>query len=506
MDSGQFAPRPGDRLGRYELLCALAQGGMGTVWLARFTDSRLGIDRLLALKTILAAHSDNAQFRAMFLDEARIAAEISHESVAHIFDIGEDRGILFFVMEYVDGESLRRLHQLVVKGGHAFPLSIALRVCADACAGLHAAHELRSVDGTPREVVHRDISPHNLLVTLRGTVKLIDFGVAKARDRLSAETAFGTFKGKIGYMAPEQARSVHVDRRADIYSIGAVLYELIAGRPVYDSSSGAQLASLHALMTGAPIAPLPASTPSRVQSLVTRALAPAPDDRFATAAELRGAILETMNREGLQCTDADVSGYITQYCSERLQQRKELIDLALNAAASRRNLDAPLSIPLDVLSSSVDVGAQLPTAADAQRPVGAAETALEPLSATHPGKVGAPSGFMRGVVVASAVAVGLVTVTGVLAIRWRSEPAALQGGATPWASVAAPGPAVPAAPVSAASGPVVAQPPSTAQPGVTGATAVDGGARARTSPPAARPTPPRPEHHTASATENDYGF
>ncbi len=178
---GSFTPppttalAPGDRLDRYELLCVLAQGGMGTVWLARITGKH-GFERLIALKTILATYGNDRQFCDMFLDEARIAAQIDHENVARILEIGEDKGVLYHAMELIDGESLRKLYRDVRAVSAPFPLPVALRIAADTCAGLHAVHELHGADGMPLEVVHRDVSPQNILITIRGTIKLIDFG------------------------------------------------------------------------------------------------------------------------------------------------------------------------------------------------------------------------------------------------------------------------------------------------------------------------------------------
>src|SRR4051812_28985141 len=308
---GSFTPppattlSPGDRLDRYELLCVLAQGGMGTVWLPRLS-GKLGFERLVALKTILPAYTHDRVFCDMFLDEARIAAQIDHENVARILEIGEDRGLLYYAMELIDGQSLRKLYRDVRAQGHPFPMGVALRVVADACAGLHATHDLRGDDGTPLEVVHRDVSPQNLLLSIRGTVKLIDFGVAKANARRSEETAAGTLKGKIEYMAPEQARGEALDRRADVYALGAVLYELLGGRPVRDTDEGKQLAALHELMTGAPYAPLPDTIPHLVRVLVDRALARDPNMRFHSAEDLRRALEQAMLATGQDATTDDV--------------------------------------------------------------------------------------------------------------------------------------------------------------------------------------------------------
>ncbi len=338
---------PGDRLDRYELLCVLAQGGMGTVWLARITGKH-GFERLVALKTILPSYSHDEQFGAMFLDEAKIASQIDHENVARILEIGEDGGLLYYAMELIDGESLRKIYRDVRTAGVSFPMGAALRIVADACAGLHATHELVGEDGQPLQVVHRDVSPQNLLVSVRGTTKLIDFGVAKASSRRSEETAAGTLKGKLEYMAPEQARGEPLDRRADVYALGAVLYELLAGRPVRDTADGKQLAALHELMTGVPYAPLPATVPHLVRGIVDRALARDPAMRFATAEELRRALEQAMLATGLGATPDEVAGVLAHFSRERTSKRKDAIERALRAASEGQLKTETLVAPLSV--------------------------------------------------------------------------------------------------------------------------------------------------------------
>jgi len=336
---------PGDRLDRYELLCVLAQGGMGTVWLARITGKH-GFERLVALKTILPTYSHDQQFGAMFLDEAKIAAQIDHENVARILEIGEDGGLLYYAMELIDGESLRKVYRDVRTADVMFPMGVALRIVADACAGLHATHELVGEDGHPLQVVHRDVSPQNLLVTVRGTTKLIDFGVAKAASRRSEETEAGTLKGKLEYMAPEQARGEPLDRRADVYGLGAVLYELLAGRAVRDTGEGRQLAALHELMTGVPYPPLPATVPHLVRDIVDRALSRDPAMRWGTAEELRRALEQAMLATGQAATAEDVASVLSHFSRERTAKRKDAIERAMRAATEGHLNAATLVAPL----------------------------------------------------------------------------------------------------------------------------------------------------------------
>jgi eukaryotic-like serine/threonine-protein kinase len=342
---------PGDRLDRYELLSVLAQGGMGTVWLARLS-GKLGFERLVALKTILPTYSGDRQFCDMFLDEAKLAARIDHENVARILEIGEDSGLLYYAMELIDGESLRKVYRDVRAAKAEFPLGIALRIVADACAGLHATHELRDDAGRPLQVVHRDVSPQNLLVSVRGTTKLIDFGVAKANARSSEETVAGTLKGKLEYMAPEQARGLALDRRADVYALGAVLYELLAGRPVRVTDEGRQLAALHELMTDVPVAPLPESLPLVVRQIVDRAISADASRRFGSAEELRRALEHAMLATGERATTNDVAAMLAHFSGERTAKRKDAIDRALRVAVQGRLDAATIVAPLGAIGGA----------------------------------------------------------------------------------------------------------------------------------------------------------
>src|SRR5580704_10867969 len=194
---------PGARLGRYELLLPIAYGGMARVWSARQHGQR-GFSKLVAIKTILPHLAHSPEFERMFLDEARIAAGVHHPNVTEIYELGEEGHVLYLVMEWVNGESL--VHVVRGLGGQTIvPIEprIAARIAAEACAGLHAAHELCDDQGRPLNVVHRDVSPHNILVSIEGTVKVTDFGVAKAMGQSHQATVAGQIKGKIAYMAPE---------------------------------------------------------------------------------------------------------------------------------------------------------------------------------------------------------------------------------------------------------------------------------------------------------------
>ena len=214
---------PGVRVDRYEMVTPIGEGGMATVWVAR-QHGKHGFQKIVAFKSILTRYAENANFRAMLLDEARIASHIEHPNVCQILDVGEEGDLLYLVLEYVDGDALSSIHYHLSQQGQVFPLPIALRIGEEVCAGLHAAHELRDADGHPLGVVHRDVSPQNILLGVRGDVKVIDFGIALARDRMTEETSHGSLKGKVNYMPPEQADGRRLDGRADaaVIALGSI--------------------------------------------------------------------------------------------------------------------------------------------------------------------------------------------------------------------------------------------------------------------------------------------
>jgi len=316
----------GDQCDRYELVCPVACGGMANVWLARLRGKH-GFERLVALKTILPTFARDPRFRNMFMDEARIASRIEHANVAQIFDLGEQDDNLYLVMEWVDGDSLANLACAAQDTPGGLPLPILLRVLADACAGLHAAHELCDERGRALDVVHRDVSPQNILVGTTGVVKVIDFGVAKARGRIAEETSTGMVKGKLHYMAPERAVGAFVDRRADVWAVGAVLYRLLAGHPAYDGVDDRSM--IQRLITRVRPPPLPPAVPRSVTNIVARALAPEPSQRYATAAQLQHDLEIALHEFGAATTSLDVAAFVNERLGFKLAERREAIHTAV---------------------------------------------------------------------------------------------------------------------------------------------------------------------------------
>lgn len=306
----------GDKVGKYELLYPIGEGGMGEVWVGRLR-SFGGFESYVAIKVIHGRFAREKRFRDMFLDEARVSALISHPNVVSTQDVAVEGDMLYQVMEYVDGDALASLQESMAEKSERMPLPVALRIAADVCAGLHAAHELRGPDGRPRGIVHRDVSPQNILVGANGVVKLIDFGVALMQDRL-ADDSQGTLKGKLRYMPQEQATGAKVDRRADVYALGAVLYEMIAGYLPFDDRTEAVY--FRALIQGDPPAPLPPDVPQEVAGVVARAMATDKENRYATTEEMGEALAEILRKR-----PANIASFVELHLSSHAQRRREAI-------------------------------------------------------------------------------------------------------------------------------------------------------------------------------------
>ncbi len=227
----EFVQYAGQKLDRFELIAELAMGGMGAVYLARLGGAG-GFQRLYAIKLLHEHLAKNEDFVSMFLDEARLAARIHHPNVVPIVEIGTTDARYYLVMEYIEGDTAWHLFNRGAKQNKPVSVRIALRIALDALMGLQAAHDLHDDEGHPLELVHRDVSPHNLMVGLDGVTRITDFGIARAATRL-AVTQSGQLKGKLAYMAPEQARSETVDRRADVFALGICLCEMLAQKRLF---------------------------------------------------------------------------------------------------------------------------------------------------------------------------------------------------------------------------------------------------------------------------------
>jgi eukaryotic-like serine/threonine-protein kinase len=270
------------RVGRYVMYDVIASGGMGSVHIGRLL-GLAGFSRTVAIKRMHPHLAAEPQFVTMFLDEARLAARVVHPNVVAMLDVVAEEGEVLLVMEYVRGASLAKLRS------RSMPLEVASAILVGVLDGLHAAHGAADADGRPLSIVHRDVSPQNVLVGADGVPRVLDFGIAKALGRLHT-TREGDVKGKAGYMSPEQICSQPVDHRSDIFAAGVVLWELVAGARLFDSDS--PLASMMRIVdeTPPPLEDVRPDVPAGLAAVVARALARAPSERFATALEMSQAI------------------------------------------------------------------------------------------------------------------------------------------------------------------------------------------------------------------------
>ena len=300
---------------------------MGRVWAAR--EGATGLQpRLVAIKTALAEDGATEGFWKVLFDEGRIASQVTHPNVCSIHAVERERGIVYLVMDWSDGGSLREL--LDELPHHRLALPMAVRIVARVCSGLHAVHELVGEDGEPLGVVHRDVSPQNVLISTKGQVRITDFGVAKARGQVHAPTQTGEVKGKIAYMAPEQVTTKDIDRRADVFALGCVLYEASTGQRPFQG--GDALATLYALLEQPLIPPserMP-GYPTELEALVLKALARDAGDRFQTAEEMGRALEVWLVKEKQSVSDANVASVLMATLGHRINVRAKEIEDAVS--------------------------------------------------------------------------------------------------------------------------------------------------------------------------------
>lgn len=300
--------KPGLTLGRYECLLPIARGGMAAVWAARVTGAR-GFEKIVAVKTMLPSLNDDPNFERMFLDEARIASRIRHPNVAEILDLGEQDNLLYLVMEWIDGAPLSLIMRESFRRG-GMPIPIGVKIAQDVCAALHAAHELKGEDGKSLELVHRDVSPQNIMLTESGVVKLVDFGVAKALGRSAGETDTGLIRGKLAYLSPEQVVAQPLDRRTDLFAAGVILYQMTTGKhPFRGDNAGATMNNILRRKVPKPSKIVGPAYPALLDEIVMRAIDREQEFRFQTGADMFKALDEVfVGRQ--RATAEDVASYI----------------------------------------------------------------------------------------------------------------------------------------------------------------------------------------------------
>jgi serine/threonine-protein kinase len=405
---------------RYQVITTLGQGGMARVLLTR-SRGPAGVTKLLVVKELRAELKDDPEFLTMFLDEARIAARLNHPNVIQTYEVSSEGEHPVIVMEYLEGQSLGALLSRVTR--KAMPVELHLYILAQALAGLHYAHELRDFDGTPLNVVHRDVSPHNLFVTYDGQVKLLDFGIAKAEGSTGLTRA-GVFKGKVGYAAPEQLARTPLDRRADVFSLGVMIWEAIAHKRLGTGDLEGAVMLRRVEGKDPKIKEIAPETPDELARICDKATAPDPADRYATAAELRAALdgyLDTSKRLGAH----DVATLVeTAFAADRAKIRL-LIDARmkeLSAAGSgsgtgsgstAASAESPALVRLEQLTSVTPAPRSETTGGRAISTVKSGEAVTATSS-------GAEAKRGRGIVVLGAVAVAAIVAL-LLARRSGSE-------------------------------------------------------------------------------------
>lgn len=280
----------GELLGKYRLLKLLARGGMGEVYLAR-QEGLKGFSKTVVVKKILDGLAEDKAFSEMFINEARLSALLTHPNIVQVFDLGEDENGLYLAMEYVHGHSLRAIETQLQKRSTAMPPELAARICQQALLGLSHAHRAVNDVGQPLNLVHRDVSPDNILVGYDGSVKVTDFGIAKASGLAASRfTQAGVVKGKVAYMPPEQLQAERLDGRTDVYAMGVVLYELLSGKRPFVANTDTQLMLAIVQQQPRPLRDVLDNVDPELERIVLKALEKHPQDRFQSAAEMAEAL------------------------------------------------------------------------------------------------------------------------------------------------------------------------------------------------------------------------
>jgi serine/threonine protein kinase len=462
--------RMGARLGRYVILKHLASGGMADVLLAR-TDGLEGFERHVVIKRIRPELAHDGRFIRMFLDEARVAATLHHQNIVQVHDVGEAGGEYFIAMEYVHGEDTRRVLENAARARSHVPLGYALAIISSAAAGLHHAHERLGSDRQPLHIVHRDVSPSNILIGYDGSVKLLDFGIATVS--LLPDSRSTGLKGKLAYMSPEQIQGGAVDRRSDVYALGVVLYELVTTTPMIKADS--EPAVMDQIVRGRIAAPQSRrpELPSELSAIIQQAIAPDRDRRYATADELRVALDQFAWNTGLTAPASSLAAYLRQQFGERPEPwldleepgAMEFEDIAVSTVEAAEDFEDPPPAEPRV-PEPADDWAEQPRTTD-ERPHTSGLLARSDVGATttpaqRPPPTAAPGVARSRLRLAAIVAAGAGAAVAIWLVAWARGPAPEAPPAPPPLVAAAPPPVVAPPLVAAAAPPDAADSPEDA--------------------------------------------
>ncbi len=341
------------RLGRYELLARLATGGMGEIFLARL-EGAAGFEKLFVVKRILPHLADDQRFRQMLIAEARLASRLSHANICQVYELGETDGQLYIVMEYLDGITILPLLRKASKEAAPLDFGFVGGILQQATDALHYAHELKEPrTGEYLGIVHRDVTPSNIFITEAGVAKVLDFGIAKVKDA-SANTQTGTVKGKYAYMAPEQLRGAGLDRRADVFALGIVSFEMIALRRLFQRKT--DYLTFRAVMEQ----PIPdvrryrPDVPEALAAVLARALDRDPNNRFESARQYGTAILDALGSHGRPWSQGEISDFIRKAFADDILKRNQQVQTAVARTASGVRATMPLIAHDDGQQTQID--------------------------------------------------------------------------------------------------------------------------------------------------------
>jgi serine/threonine-protein kinase len=342
------APRSGasESRRRFRVIAELGEGGMARVHLA-LARGPSGVNKLVVLKTLRSHLANDPSCLEMFIHEGRLAARLNHPNVVQTYEVNEDAGRQVMVMEYLEGQPLSHVYARGRKNGQ-LPLTMYLRVLCDALAGLHYAHELADFDGKPLNLVHRDVSPQNIFVTFDGQVKILDFGIAKAAVNAPNQTETGVLKGKVRYMAPEQIAGETLDRRADIFAVGAVLWEILADEKIW--SGVPDLAVMQRVTTGDIPSPrtVNPNVPEAYEAICLKAMSLDPANRYATAQDLQIALEDALAETGEKFKQRDLGNRVAELFADTRAEIRSIIEVQMRRAAemTAAELDSLRPVPL----------------------------------------------------------------------------------------------------------------------------------------------------------------
>jgi eukaryotic-like serine/threonine-protein kinase len=514
MDPGPAQPVGSRVVGRYVISGEIAHGGMATVHFGRLV-GEVGFSRTVAVKSLHPQYAKDPEFKSMFLDEARLCARVRHPNVVPIVDVVALEGELFMVMEYVQGETLSRLIRVMRGSSKRIPLRVVSAIMTNALEGLHAAHEAVSEQGEPLGIVHRDVSPQNIMVGVDGVARVLDFGVAKAAGRLQS-TRDGQLKGKLPYMAPEQLRGTRIDRRTDVYASAAVLWEALTGRRLFDAEDEVVIFGKVLESAVEPPSTIVPSLPRSLDDVCLKGLARDPDRRFQTAQDMAIALERAVG----VAIPREVGRWVEQNAASSLRKRAEKISELesvssvniqnLMAVSSQRAAEltpppappyavAPVIVSEPASTGYVPPGVQTDPNLQIQQELYSKPSQVSMVTqaqlALAMSQQARHASRSPVVVVAAIIAAVIVFLAAAAALVFmRTAPGANAAGSGP-ATTTAPPPAstpvaatTPSAPATAPSAPVasVADPPATTRPPVTGGA----NTAKRPPPPATTAAPP----------------